>query len=243
MAADTLPRQMLPARSFATRGLTVAIFLVALALIGLVLTPRTLWYAHIGKPDYEQLTPKTFGDWVLLDDGRSAIIDPVREASLIGVYSQVVSRTYLHRPTGRRIMLSLAYGDEQSYSKLLHRPESCYSSQGFRIETFSPAVLSVGQTRVGGFHMRATLGPRIEQVSYFIRMGDEIVAGTGISMNLVRMHLASQGFIGDGLLFRTSEISSDETASQQLQEVFRADFLAAIKQADRRAFFGALTQS
>ena len=31
-------------------------------------------------------------------------------------------------------MLSLAYGDVQQGVRQLHRPESCYSSQGFKIE-------------------------------------------------------------------------------------------------------------
>mgnify|MGYP000496771242 CR=1 FL=1 len=50
---------------------------------------------------------------------------------LARLYSQVVSRVYLDSTTGKTVMLSLAYGEEQNKQSQVHLPEVCYPAQGF----------------------------------------------------------------------------------------------------------------
>ena len=76
--------------------------------------------------------------------------------------------------------------------------------------------------------MTAKVTNRQEQVSYFIRIGDRVVIGPPINLNLARMHMGLKGYIADGLLFRVSEISEDDKASHQLQDQFINDLLKSL---------------
>ena len=202
-------------------------------------TPHVFWYDHLGRPQFEQVIPMSFGEWEATGDAANTVVNPVQEETLQYIYSQIVSRTYIHKPTGRRVMLSAAYGDDQTYAKQLHRPESCYSSQGFHIDNKHPVQIKVGNnTSVGGFHMTASAGYRQEQVNYWIRIGDKIVSGASSDLNLARMSLGVKGYLADGLLFRISEVSPDAASSDALLQQFSNDLLHSLSPAGQAALIG-----
>ena len=58
----------------------------------------------------ETAVPERFGDWVALSGRPAVVTNPQTEALLKSIYSQILTRTYVHRD-GSRIMLSLAYGE------------------------------------------------------------------------------------------------------------------------------------
>jgi hypothetical protein len=104
-------------------------FMLVCTLFAWRLTPQEKWFEHLGEPQFEQIIPPSFADWAQVPDGSNTlIVNPQQQEALDNLYTQIVSRTYVQQSTGRRLMLSLAYGDNQTFSKLLHRPESCYSS-------------------------------------------------------------------------------------------------------------------
>lgn len=215
-----------------------ALCVVAL-LVATWLTPRETWFDHISKPDYEAVVPKQFGDWVDTGDGSGGmVVSPEQAAAVDSVYSQVVSRAYQYKPTGEIVMLSIGYGDVQLRSKQLHRPEGCYSSQGFQINNFHPEQVSVGNTSVGLFRMSAEMGNRSEQVSYWIRAGDGIISGPARDLNVKRMTLGLRGYVSDGLLFRVSSLSTDIEKSNHLHDQFIADLLNAVSKPQQVALIG-----
>ena len=55
-----------------------------------------------------------------------------KEAIINKIYNQTLTRTYIN-PRGDRIMLSIAYGRDQSDALQMHKPELCYPAQGFRL--------------------------------------------------------------------------------------------------------------
>jgi len=205
------------------------------------LTPRTTWYERLGRPDYQALVPTAFGDWVLAPATGYEFLVPAQTDALNEIYSQIVARTYIHQPTGRRIMLSLAYGDVQQGVRQLHRPESCYSSQGFNVGDPRPDQATVDGRNLDLFRLSAVAHERTEQVTYWIRIGDRIIMGPANDLNFTRMAMGLHGIIADGLLFRVSEIARDPADSDRLQDRFIGDLLAAVGPSHLSAFVGAPT--
>jgi len=202
------------------------------------LTPRTTWYDKLGKPDYQALVPGAFGDWAEESAGSALVVPAQTTDALKEIYTQMVNRVYVHKPSGRRIMLSLAYGDVQQGVRQLHRPESCYSSQGFTIGPLVPQTIDAAGRRLEVFRMSASAGGRTEQVTYWIRVGDRIITGPADELNFTRMALGLKGVVADGLLFRVSEIAASATDSDALQDRFIGDLLDAVSPGRLPAFLG-----
>jgi EpsI family protein len=203
------------------------------------LTPHATWFEHIGSPQFDKVIPKQFGDWVEVSDAiDSAIVDPELQDALNHLYTQTVSRTYLHKPSGRQVMLSVAYGDNQTFSKQLHRPESCYSSQGFNIESLNEDVLKTLSFPISVRRMTASRNSTLEQVTYFIRIGDKVISGPPSALNYARMGMGLKGYIADGLLFRISEVSDDVKLSNQLNDLFIIDLLKVLNPEQIAMFIG-----
>ena len=215
------------------------LLMLVFSLVAWWLTPHVKWFEHIGQPQFEQVIPQNFADWKqVLDGNNTLIIDPQQQEALDELYTQTVSRTYVQQGTGRRLMLSLAYGDNQTFSKLLHRPESCYSSQGFNIHSLHAEQLIVNGRAIEVQRMTAQVNNRQEQVSYFIRIGDRVVSGPPSNTNLARIYMGLKGFIADGLLFRISEISDEDNSSNQLEDQFINDLLNALSPEQQAMIIG-----
>ncbi len=217
----------------------VVFFMASCFAVAWWLTPHLTWFEHIGSPQFEQITPKQFGDWVEVTEAVSGtIVNPEQQEAVNNLYTQVVSRVYEQKASGRRIMLSLAYGDNQTFSKQLHRPEACYSSQGFKIEKMHEEKIQVIGQSVVVSRMLATIGQRQEQVTYWIRIGDGIISGPPTALNIARLQMSLKGYITDGLLFRISEISENEQEAHVLQDQFIRDFLQALSPAQQAMMVG-----
>jgi EpsI family protein len=215
------------------------ILMVSCLIFASWLKPNVTWFEHIGSPQFEEITPKQFGDWVEITEAAgSAIVDPEQQYAINNLYTQTVSRIYEQRASGRRIMLSLAYGDNQSFSKQLHRPEACYSSQGFKIEKLHEDKIQALGKPITVNRMRATIGSRLEHVTYWIRIGDGIISGPPTALNVARLQMSLKGYITDGLLFRVSEVGDDEALSNALQDQFIHDFLIALNPAEQAMMVG-----
>lgn len=217
----------------------VVLFMASCFAFAWWLTPHATWFEHIGKPGFEDIVPKQFGDWVVeADTGANTVINPEQQDAVNSLYTQIVSRIYVQQSSGRRIMLSLAYGDNQTFSKQLHRPEACYSSQGFKIENLREEKTQVlGQTMPVN-RMTGVLGSRLEQVTYWIRIGDKVISGPAHALNLARMHMGLKGYIADGLLFRVSEVADESSLSYPLQDQFIGDLLSALTPAQKAMMIG-----
>jgi len=215
------------------------IFMLICTLFAWWLTPQEKWFEHLGQPQFEQIIPSNFADWAQVPDGsKTLIVNPQQQEALDDLYTQIVNRTYVQQSTGRRLMLSLAYGDNQTFSKQLHRPESCYSSQGFKIQALHAEQILASGRRIELQRMTAIMYDRQEQVSYFIRIGDRVASGASINLNLARMQMGLKGYIADGLLFRVSEISDDDKSSQDLQDQFVNDLIKVLSSAQQAMLLG-----
>lgn len=223
-------------RSPRWRALLAALVMVAGAALAHLGKPGIYLADQIGKPDLETLFPKQFGSWRL--DARMAVILPAPDvqAALDAIYNQVLSRTYVNA-RGQRIMLSVAYGGDQSDGTSAHRPEVCYPAQGFEITANTKVV----QNTVGGAlpvrQLMSRLGPRNEPITYWVVVGRE-VATSGIEQKLAQMRYGLRGVISDGMLVRVSSIDTDRARGHALQSAFIAELAGAMPSEARSRVFG-----
>ena len=205
----------------------------ALVLVAMVLA---LAGAHAWRPTHrladtrpkvelETLFPKTFGEWTVDERMPVQLISPDTQAMLNKIYNQTLSRTYVN-PKGERIMLSVAYGGDQSDATRAHRPEVCYPAQGFQITERSQDEIDLGDRKLRVQQLVSKLGARNEPISYWITVGDRITL-TGTEQKLAQLSYSMRGVIPDGMLVRVSSISADVTASYRLH----ADFVRAMSAA------------
>src|SRR6478735_12395526 len=122
-----------------------SVAIVATAILAQVLTPRELMARTSASLDLQQVIPQKFGTWTLVPS-----VSPVTPTDPEGyvqpdkfsakLYSQEVARGYSDG-RGNIVMLLVAYGPVQNYRLKSHRPEICYTAQGFRISEKAEATV------------------------------------------------------------------------------------------------------
>lgn len=223
---------------FSIRYLLIGLALLATAGLSLALTPKEKISEQGPKFDLQTMIPKQFGKWQLDEMIVPITPDPEQKALLNKLYSQMLSRTY-YNDKGERIMLSISYGGDQSRGLAVHKPEVCYPSQGFRLEKNVPGTLQTPNGTIPVKHLVAVLGSRIEPITYWITLGDEI-PDNGIKWRLAQLKYGLTGKIPDGLLFRVSSIQADDNAAYADQAAFINDLLNALPVKDRVKLAGVL---
>ena len=206
--------------------LLIGLAMLAAAGLAVALTPR-LKLADQGQTiRLEAMIPKQFGEWELEETMASLIVSPDVQALLDSIYSQTLTRNYVN-DKGERIMLSIAYGNDQSYSSQVHRPEMCYPAQGFEIKSMSKDSIDFSGAKLPVMKIVATQGPRIEPITYWVMIGDSAVRGN-MEQHFARLRYGLTGKIPYGLVVRVSTISANESQSYRTQEQFVRDMLGAV---------------
>lgn len=180
----------------------------------------------LGDRKLEDLIPKSFGAWQARE--AEGIVTPESEDSLAArLYNQSVGRTYAG-PDGRSVMLLIAYGNTQSDTLQLHRPEVCYPAFGFTIAENQAASFNLGHGAVvPGRNLVATSPGREERISYWTRIG-EYLPTSNSEQRQMKFRIALSGIIPDGVLVRISNIQGDDASGFGLNERFAADLLNAV---------------
>lgn len=216
-------------------------FIIGLCMLGaagmaLALKP-THKIADAGPSiDLETLIPKQFDDWKLDETIVPLIANPEQEALINKIYNQTLSRTYVNSKN-ERVMLSIAYGGDQSDSMAVHKPEICYPAQGFQILKNSTDTFSTGQGSIPVKRLVAIQGQRIEPITYWTTVGDSVtISGWERKINQLKYGLT--GKIPDGLLFRISNIESDDGKAYQVQDTFARGLLEALSPKGRERIIG-----
>lgn len=191
--------------------------------------------------DLEALVPQRFAGWQMVQVGDAAVALPLElRETQDHVYDQTLARTYVNG-NGDRIMLTIAYGANQSRTLQVHRPEVCYSALGFQVLTQRKVDLALATTLapVPAMQLVAVQNERNEPVTYWIRIGERVVRGN-VELGLARMSYGLRGIIPDGLLFRVSNITARNEAGFALQRAFIEDLLTAMPPERRQQLVGRL---
>ena len=222
----------------ATRRAALASLLMAGgAAAGWQLTPRTPLSQIHGELQLESVVPKAFGDWQLDPYSFGGVVNPQQEQLLRQLYSQLVSRSYVSK-AGERVMLAIAYGNDQRDGMQMHYPEICYPAQGFQVRSKRDVDLTVAGRTLPARRLETVLGnQRYEPVTYWTVIGQTAVRG-GLRKKAVEMGYGFRDLIPDGLLFRLSSIDRDSERAFELQQRFADALLKAVAEEPRKRLVG-----
>lgn len=224
-----------------TRVRLRALLVLALMLLAAALAqwakPTVYMTDKLGKPDLEALFPSHFGEWAV--DSRAAMVQPSPEtqALLNSIYNQTLTRTYINS-AGDRVMLSVAYGGDQSDGTRAHVPEVCYPAQGFQITANATGELQLANRSVPVRQLMSNYGARNEPITYWLLVGDQVTTSR-TDQKLAQLRLGLKGLIPDGMLVRVSTIDVNPVHGHAVQAAFLADMAEAIPEPARDRIFGA----
>lgn len=205
--------------------------MLAAAAAAVVLKP-TIRIAEQHPINLEQMIPQQFGDWTLDQSVTPVQADPEVQSRLNKIYSHLLSRTYINTK-GERVMLSIAYGSDQSDAHQVHRPEVCYPAQGMPVQSNERVLFDSGFGKVPAKKLVARRREGVfEPILYWVTVGDKAVS-TGNQQKLEQLHYGLKRQIPDGLIFRVSEVTSDP-ANDKLLTIFVRNLLGSMDVAARK---------
>lgn len=220
------------------RALIAGLAMTMAAGLAVVMKPTHRLVENGPKVDLETMIPKQFSDWKIDEKIVSVQVDPQRLEVLNRIYNQTLSRTYVNQK-GERIMLSIAYGGDQSDSMRVHKPEVCYPAQGFQVMKLVSGMYDTGFGEIKVTRLLATKGNRVEPIIYWITIGDT-VAVNSLQWKLAQLKYGLTGKIPDGMIFRVSSLGDEKTA-YPVQEDFSRTLLKALSPENRKHLIGSTT--
>lgn len=209
-------------RTFLRRSLAVGGAFALTSATAYAVMPRRSEH-RLAKAKLDTLIPLKIGSWrYATNDG---VVVPSQEGPVDG-YDQVLTRVYdaVGLPS---IMLLIAYGSTQGGSLQLHRPETCYPGQGFKLSGFSELSLRPGPgEQIAARTFTATRDDRIERLVYWTRIAESFPRSTAEEYRAI-IGSVLRGVVPDGILVRVSTIDADVGRSDQALKAFATALIDA----------------
>jgi EpsI family protein len=189
------------------------------------------------QPTLDDIFPARFGSWRLDPGGAAFVRAAEQQGKLYGVYDQVLERVFVD-DNGRSVMLSVAYGKEQSARLQMHRPEVCYRASGFAVTSLARLHLPMADRTIAVTRLFAEKAGRPEPITYWTVLGRKIVEdATAFRWSQLRDGLRGQ--VSDGLLVRVSTVQRDLPRAYVEQARFADALVRAIDPRYRSRVIGA----
>jgi EpsI family protein len=222
-----------------TSQIIASICMVAAAIGAWGLEKRMSLVPVILPAKLESSIPLRINNWVEEKQVSQFVVSPELQANLDKIYSDLISRVYVNE-RGERIMLVIAYGENQSEGTALHYPEVCYPAQGFSIDGRNDDSLNVGD---GDLLIRRVLTnhskERYEPVTYWTVVGGEVVRGK-VEKKFVEIKKKWNREPLDGYLVRVSSINKNSIDAFKQQDEFVRQLLASVDKGMRKRLAGGL---
>ena len=187
--------------------------------------------------DLARQVPMAFEGWTIDKSLVPVLPDPGLQAALDQIYGQTLARTYINAQ-GQRVMLSIAYGEDQGTdATAAHRPEFCYTAQGFTVTPLGETMLTIGGAPLKVRRLQGNLQSRHEPITYWVTLNQSAVL-PGVSRKLEQIRLGLTGQIPDGMLVRVSTISNSQSESFGAQERFLSALYKTMTPEVRARYFG-----
>jgi EpsI family protein len=206
-------------------ALCALMFMAAGAAVAL--KPTALLADKLPPIDLEAQVPRAFGSWRVDERMSVRVVNPQAETLVNKLYSQVLTRTYVDSSTGERIMLSIAYGRNQSDALQGHLPDVCYPAQGFEVLKSSINTMARPQGSIQTKQLLTRAGDRLEPLTYWTTVGDK-VAVSHTDRKRAQFEYALRGLIPDGVIFRVSSIGPPTESAWALQRRFIGELAATL---------------
>jgi len=217
-------------------SIILGILMVSSGFLTMALTPTQRIADQQEKINLEIMIPAKFGDWQIDKSIAPLQVDAETQAKLDKIYNQTLARTYVNSQN-ERIMLSVAYGGDQSDNLAVHKPEVCYYVQGFEIMKILSDELATQYGKLPIKRLLAVKGNRNEPITYWVTVGDKAVL-PGFDQKLQQLRYGLTGNVADGMLVRISSINNDNNEAYQLQTIFIQDLLLAVNAKERIRLIG-----
>lgn len=212
--------------------------MVIAAVLSVALKPNDRMVNRLAPLVLAEMIPTGFGTWRVDTGVAPMLISADVQAALAALYTETLERTYIN-DRGERIMLSIAYGrDQGGDGTQVHRPEFCYSAQGFGLSGIQSGFLDTSRGSLPIRRLVASQGPRHEPVSYWVTVGEHATL-PGLQRKLIQLRYGLDGKIPDGMLVRVSSIDRDAARAYVLQDAFIRDMVDALAPGHRRRVAGA----
>jgi EpsI family protein len=227
-------------KAFNLRHFLIGLTMLAAAGLALAMVPRHKVADQGHKLNLESMIPQEFGEWRMQAKLDHLQVSPDVQAELDKIYNQTLTRTY-NNDQGQHVMLSIAYGGDQSDSMTVHLPEGCYRGQGFDVKRNTPINLRVGDVEIPVMRLVAEKGARIEPISYWILIGDSFALDR-TNRKLAQLRYSLTGQIPEGILIRVSSIDADAEDAYQTHQRFLEQMIASVPPELRPKLIGRLTR-
>lgn len=218
------------------RNLLMLVLMLLAAGLSMLMRPTYKIADQGSKVELEVMIPRTFGEWKEEPQPAVQIIDPQQKEMLQKIYTQTLSRTYIDAQ-GSRVMLSIAYGEDQRDAVQLHYPEVCYPAQGFEVISNNKSTLEIRGQKIPVRRLEVRQGQRLEPITYWTMIGNKAVLG-GVDKKLAELDFGLQRKIPDGLLFRVSTINKENQQASAIHKKFVEDLLGAVEPDVRKKISG-----
>jgi EpsI family protein len=209
-----------------SRRLFMLTTMLSSCALGILMQPTHLLADNLPKIDLDIIVPSSVGEWSEDKTITSQIVNPQQKAQLEQLYSQTIERTYRNK-AGYRIMLSIAYGRNQSGDLQVHIPDVCYPAQGFQVKSRARSILTLPDRAVPVIELETESGQRLEPVTYWMTVGDQ-VPETLLKRRIAEVRYAISGYIPDGMLIRFSSIDSNSDVAHDIQLSFAGELMGAL---------------
>ncbi len=214
----------------------IAIAMVMAAALAVLLSPSQKEQSLQPTFELERLIPIAFSDWKEEPLVTPLKVAPDVQAKLDKIYNQTLARTYINSK-GERIMLSVAYGSNQSDGMQVHKPEVCYPAQGFLITSKGNATLDFMKDKIPVTRLVAQNKNRIEPITYWITVAGK-TSTSRFEAKLAKLAYTITGRVPDGILVRVSNIGTSVEESYALHELFLKDLLGSVDEKNKTLLIG-----
>jgi len=181
-------------------------------------TPRRMMAIESPLPSLGSLLPLKIGPWLGEEASRHQLVAADVQAVLDHLYQQTLSRFYRH-PQAGVVMLSAAYGGDQSDATRVHRPEVCYPAQGFVMGPLHRDGLTLGRYPHRQVLPVSRVTPSLEQ-------------------KMIQIQYGLTGVVPDGLLMRVSSLNADAAQAWWTHRRFIDALFMAVDTPYRARVFG-----
>ncbi|SDA25310.1 EpsI family protein [Nitrosospira sp. Nsp11] len=218
------------------RNFILLVLMLAASGLALALRP-TQKIADLGPGiNLNTMIPHAFGNWSEEQQNSVQMVDPQQQEMIEKIYTQTLSRVYKDNHD-YRIMLAIAYGDDQRDSMQMHYPEVCYPAQGFSLQSKQTGTLATENGLIPVTRILTNLGQRNEPVTYWTTVGNRVFQG-GLQKKLAEMSYGLNGKIPDGMLIRVSSIDAEAPRAYEMQAQFIDQMLGALTSEHRQKLNG-----
>jgi EpsI family protein len=224
-----------------SRGFGAFVLMCAAALTAAWLKPGEV---KRSAPDFvlHDLVPTQFPGWKVLPEGAVQVINPQTQEMLDKIYSQLLNRTYVNSQ-GYRIMLSIAYGDDQRGGLKAHMPDVCYPAQGFALAGRSDGMVTTAAGDLPVRRLRTELRARKEPITYWFSFGQRpLKTDKAWERRMIELRALVSGTVPDGMLVRVSSIDDDANNAYRQQDDFIRALVVAVDATKRSRLTGVLEQ-